>query len=171
MTWTCTNTNWSPLIALRCEQTDLYDFPMLSCQYTMRIFYFWASSSNHCLATLDLGASSEQLFDCLIVQNHQAVQSMRLMDWTLEDHMVDSLFFCATLTGHRGDHTPSVQTEADTSNTGAEAVSQTHAVLGRVIPSECRWWKSAVSCSVVCPLHIPLVIHPGGHMYVNGTAC
>jgi len=26
----------------------------------------------------------------------------RSIDWTLEDNMVDSLFFCVTLTGHRG---------------------------------------------------------------------
>ena len=32
------------------------------------------------------------------------------------------LFFCATLTGHRGGHTPFVQAGAETSNIGAEAV-------------------------------------------------
>ena len=36
--------------------------------------------------------------------------------------MVDSLFFCATLTGRRGGHTPFVQAGAETSDTGAEAV-------------------------------------------------
>jgi len=37
----------------------------------------------HCLAELQLvGAGFEQSFDCLIVQNRQAVQSMRSsMDW------------------------------------------------------------------------------------------
>jgi len=44
------------------------------------------------------------------------------MDWTLEDNMVDGLFFCAILTGRRGGHTPFVQTGAETSDTGAEAV-------------------------------------------------
>jgi len=44
------------------------------------------------------------------------------MDWTLEDNMVDNLFFCATLTGRRGGHTPFVQVGAETSDTGAEAV-------------------------------------------------
>jgi len=34
--------------------------------------------------------------------------------------MVDGLFFCATLTGRRGGHTPFVQAAAETSNTGAE---------------------------------------------------
>jgi len=65
----------------------------------------WASCWNHYLDALDLGAGIEQPFNCLIVQNRQAMQSMgRLMDWTLEDNMVDSLFFCATLTGHRRGH-------------------------------------------------------------------
>ena len=44
------------------------------------------------------------------------------MDWTLEVNMVDGLFFCATFTGRRGGHTPFVQTEAETPDTGAEAV-------------------------------------------------
>jgi len=35
--------------------------------------------------------------------------------------MVDGLFFCATLTGRRGGHTPFVQAGAETSVTGAEA--------------------------------------------------
>jgi len=46
----------------------------------------------------------------------------RSMDCTLEDNMVDGLFFCATLTGCRRGHTPFVQAGAETSNTGAEAV-------------------------------------------------
>ena len=58
---------------------------------------------------LDLGAGVEQPFDCRIVQNRQAVQSMRRsMDWTFEDNMVDGLFFCATLTGRRDGHIPFV---------------------------------------------------------------
>ena len=44
-----------------------------------------------------------------------------LMDWTLEDDMVDGLF-CATLTGRIGGHTPFVQARVETSDTGAEAV-------------------------------------------------
>jgi len=44
------------------------------------------------------------------------------MDWTLEDNMVDGWFFCATVTGRRGGHTPFVQTGGETSDTGAEAV-------------------------------------------------
>jgi len=54
------------------------------------------SSSNHCLAALNLGAGVDQLFDCLIVHNRQAVQSTRRsMDWTFEDNMVDGVFFSA----------------------------------------------------------------------------
>ena len=44
------------------------------------------------------------------------------MDWTLEDKMVDGLFFCATLTGCRGAHTLSEQAGVETSDTGAEVV-------------------------------------------------
>jgi len=36
--------------------------------------------------------------------------------------MVDGLFFCATLTGRRGDHTPFVQVGAETFDIDAEAV-------------------------------------------------
>jgi len=45
----------------------------------------------------------------------------RLMDLTLEDNMVDGLFFCATLTGRRGGHAPFVQAGAETPDIGAEA--------------------------------------------------
>jgi len=91
--------------------------------------WVYASSSfesflhNHCLAALDHGADVEQPFDCFIVQNRQAVLSMRRStDWTLEDNMVDGLFFCATLTGRRGGHIPFVQTGAETADTRAEVV-------------------------------------------------
>ena len=39
----------------------------------------------------------------------------RSMDWTLENNMADGFFFCATLTGRRGSHTPFVQAGAETS--------------------------------------------------------
>jgi len=71
------------------------------------------------LAALDLGSDVEQPFDCLNVQNRQAVQSMgRSMDWTMEDNMVDGLF-CATLTDRKGSHTPFVQAAAETPDAGA----------------------------------------------------
>jgi len=86
-------------------------------------FFFGASCLHHCLAALDLGADVEQPFDYLMVQNRQAMQSMRRsMDSTLKDNMVDGSFFCATVTGRRGDHAPFVQVGGKISDTGAEAV-------------------------------------------------
>jgi len=62
----------------------------------------------HCLTGLDLVAGVDQI-DCLVIQNCQAVPSIgRSMDWTLEDNMVGSLFFCATLTGRPIGQTPFV---------------------------------------------------------------
>ena len=86
------------------------------------------------------------------------------LDWTLED-MVYGLLFCATLTGHRGRHTPFVQSEAETSNTGAEAVKP---------DPGCPWkghsgggcLRNAESCGVVRPPRIPLVIRRVRHTYV-----
>jgi len=52
------------------------------------------------------------------------------MDWTLEDNMVDSLFFCTTLTGRRRGHIPFVQAGVETSDTGAEAVKPDQAYSG-----------------------------------------
>ena len=97
--------------------------------------FVWASSFIHCLAELDFGAGIEQPFGCIIVQNHQAVQ--RSIDWALEDDMLDGLFFCATLTGRRGGHTPFVQAGAETSDAGAEAINPDQALLGKVIPVVC----------------------------------
>ena len=85
--------------------------------------FVWASSFIHFLAALDFGAFVGQPFGCPIVQNRQAMQSVeRSIYWTLEGVMVDGLFFCTTLTGSRGGHTPFVQARAETSDTGAEAV-------------------------------------------------
>jgi len=53
------------------------------------------------------------------------------MDWTLEDSIDDGLFFCAALTGRRGDHTTFVQAGVETSGTGAEAVKPDPQVLPR----------------------------------------
>ena len=112
-------------------------------------FFFWTTCSNHCLVALDLGAGVEQPFDCFIVQNRQAMQSMgRSMDWTLEDNMVDGWFFCATLTRCRGGHTPFVQAGAETSDTGAEPVkpdpgSSWEGHSG-VDGCRCRGWKYGI---------------------------
>ena len=74
------------------------------------------------------------------------MQSMgRSMDTTLKDNMVDALFFCATLTGHRGGHTPFVQTGAETSDTGVEAVKPDPGFSWEghsgVVGALCREWK------------------------------
>jgi len=45
--------------------------------------------------------------------------------------VVDGLFFCTTLTGRRGGHTPFVQAGAETSDTGAESVK----------PGPCSSWE------------------------------
>jgi len=75
------------------------------------------------MPALDFGAGVEQPFSCLIVQNRQAMLYMkRSVDWTLEDDMVNGLFFCATLTGFRGGQTLFVQAGAETSDTSAEEV-------------------------------------------------
>jgi len=79
------------------------------------------------------------------------------MDWTLDDNMVDGLFFCATLAGRRGGHTPFVQAGVETSNTCAEAVKpdpgcswEGHSEgLGAGVGNE-----NAESCGVVRPLCI-----------------
>jgi len=84
------------------------------------------------------------------------------MDWTLEDNMVDGLFFCATLTSRRGGHTPFVQSGAKTFDTGAEAFK---------LDPGCSWDghsegvgagvedENAESCRAVHPPRIPLVTH------------
>jgi len=61
----------------------------------------------------------------------------RSIDWILEDNMVDGLFFCATLTGCRGGHTPFVQAGEETSDTGVEAVKPDPRCSWEVIP---RGW-------------------------------
>jgi len=82
------------------------------------------------------------------------------MDWILEDNMVDGLFFCATLTGRRGSHNPFVQTGAETSDTGAEAV-KADALLGRVALGGICW----VSGMKIRRL-VGLVIRPLRRTYV-----
>jgi len=95
-----------------------------------------------CLATLGLRAGVEQPFDCLIIQNHQAMQfTGRSMDWTLEDNMVDGLFFCTTLTGCRGGPTPFVQAGAECLTPVRRQLSQTHAILRRVILGGGCWCR------------------------------
>jgi len=71
--------------------------------------------------------------------------------------MVDGLFFCATLAGRRGGHTPFAQEGAETSDTSAEAVEPDPGSSSggvRVGVGD----ENAESCGVVRPLRIPLVI-------------
>jgi len=80
------------------------------------------------------------------------------MDWTLEDNMADSLFFCATLTGRRGGHTPFVQAGAETFDTGAEAVkpdpgSSWEAHSGGWLPVSGMQMRSLVGLSAYSAFH------------------
>ena len=79
------------------------------------------------------------------------------MDWTLEDNMVDGLFFCATLTSRRGGHTPFVQAEPETCGGG---LAGTRRFLGWSLGGAGIGDENAESCGVVRPLRIPLVIRP-----------
>jgi len=66
------------------------------------------------------------------------------VDWTLEDNMVDDLFFSATLTGRRGGHAPFLQAGAETPDTSAEAVEPDPGSSWAVIPGMCvpvSWMK------------------------------
>ena len=116
-----------------------------------------------------LRAGVEQPFDCLIVQNRHAVQSTRRsVGWTLEDNMVDGLFFCVTLKGRWRGHTPFVQAGAEVSE-GEEAVK---------LDPRCSWQghsgrvgagvgnESTESRKVVQPLRLHLVIRPVRRTYV-----
>ena len=91
------------------------------------------------------------------------------MEWTLEDNMVDGLFFCTTLTGRRGGHTPSAQAGAETPDTGASAIKPDP---GCSLGGSRRGMdagvgdESAESCRVVRPIHVPLVIRPVRQTYV-----
>jgi len=82
------------------------------------------------LAALDLKTDVEQLFDCLIVKNRQAMQSMaKSMDWSLEDNVFNGLFVCATLTGPRGGHTHFYKQERKHLTTTGRRLSRTRLFL------------------------------------------
>jgi len=63
---------------------------------------------------------------------------MRSIDGIWEDNMVDDLFFCVTLTGHKGGHTPlhfhKQEQKHPTLVEVRRQLNWTQAVLGRVIP-------------------------------------
>jgi len=137
--------------------------------WVLDFFFFWASCWNHCLAALDLGAGVEQPFNYLIVQHRQAIQSMgRSKDWTLEDNMVDDLFFCATQAAeeailHLYKH------ERKRSLPVRRRLSRTQALLERIIPGggcQCRGWKCRVLWGCPSTIRIPLVIRPLRRTYI-----
>jgi len=82
------------------------------------------------------------------------------MDRTLEDNIVDGLFFCATLTRRRGGHTVFAQAEEETSDTSAEAVKPTGPRLflggslqGERVPVSWMKMRSVVGLSVHSAFH------------------
>jgi len=83
--------------------------------------------------------------------------------------MADGLFFCATLTGRKGGHTPFLRAGAETPDAGAEAVKSDPGSS-----REGRSWgmgagvedENDESCGIDCPLRIPLVIRPMRRTYV-----
>jgi len=80
MTLRCLSCRYTSFVSLNCRILFVFH-SCRSCLLTfiapkhVSRFFFWASSSNHCLAAPDLGEGVEQRFDCLIVHNRQAVQS------------------------------------------------------------------------------------------------
>jgi len=103
MNWIrCNSTYWSNKNLFCVWDPDKQSFP----KFLAASSFSLSSSSPFvsgviplCLAALDLWADVELPFNCFIIQNRLAVQSMRRsMDWTLEDNMVEGLLFCATLT-------------------------------------------------------------------------
>jgi len=82
------------------------------------------------------------------------------MDWTSENNMVDGLFFWATHTSRRGNHTLSLQAGAETSDTGVEAVKPDPRCFGRVIPDGSVSGMKVLSLRVVRPLRLPSVNRP-----------
>jgi len=79
-------------------------------------------------------------------------------NWTLEDNMVDGLFFWTTLKRRRGGHTPLLQAGAETSDTGAEAVkldpgSSWEGRSGEWVPVSGMKMRSLVGLSVRSAFH------------------
>jgi len=91
----------------------------------------------------------------------------RSVDWTLEDNMVNGFFFCATLTGRSGGHTPFVK-GAETPTPVWRRLSWTQVLLWRVIPGE--WvpvWRMKMQSLVGLSSHSAVHwIHPVRRKYV-----
>ena len=122
----------------------------------------WASSSNHFLAKLELGAGVEQQFDCLIVQNHQAmheeVDRLDLTTW--------SMVCSSALHSQAAEEAiPQLYKQGQKRLTLVQRwLSQTQAVLGRVI---LRRWVP-VSSMKMCSL-VRLSAHSALHWW--STQC
>ena len=144
-------------------------YPFNISPLTIAFFFFWDSSSIHCLAALDFGAGVNQTLDCHIVQNRQAMQSMRRsMDWTLEDTWSTA---CSSAPHSQvaEDAIPHLyKQERKRSRPVRRRLSQTQAHLGRVIPGvgTGAWNENAESWWVVRPLCIPSMIRPLCRTYV-----
>jgi len=85
----------------------------------------------------------------------------RLMDWTLENNMVDGLFFCANSQAAEQAIPYLYKQELKRPTPVRRRLSRTHAVLGRAIPGgwcRCQGWKYQ-------PLRIPLLIRPVRRTY------
>jgi len=85
------------------------------------------------------------------------------MDWTLEDNMVDGLFFCATLTSRRREHTHLCKQEQKRPTPVRRLLSLIHMLFfggrfRRVGPGVGD--ESTESCRVVQPPRLPLVMRP-----------
>jgi len=106
-----------------CRFKEICWWKVAEKQFPVSSSSFSASSSIHCLAALDLGASAEQPFHCLIIQNLKACGRWGgrwIRHWSTTRSSVYSLFFCATFTGNSGDHTPFARAGSETSDTGTE---------------------------------------------------
>jgi len=127
----------------------------------------------HSLAALDLKTGVEQSFNCLIIQNSQAVG--KPMDWALDDDMVDGFFFCDTLKSRRKGHSPFVQNCAHEYITLLACLSS---VGYEVLVKGRSWQFSSHTCHLDvnhfiqhnCQIQVTSQYtenHPSSHTYIN----
>jgi len=135
----------------------------------MSFFIFWANSSNHCLAALDLAADVKQTFDYLIAQNRQAVQFMR-RGWPFWRTTWSTVCSFAPHSQAAELAIPHLYKQERKRPTPVRRrLSRTQAVLGRFAPGCVGAGvgdESTESCRVVRPLCLPLVIRPVCRTYV-----
>ena len=121
------------------------------------------------MAALDLGTGVEQPFDCLIVQNRQAVQSMRGRwngHWRETWSTVCSSVPHSQATKEVLPHLCKQERKRPTPVW--RRLSRTQALFGRVTPRVGAIVRdeNAESCGVVRPFRIPLVVRPVCRTYV-----